>query len=418
MPAYDKMRDTGASTGLPATRTGVAGTISVGVIFGTTLGALLYFGNFTLPVVALATGAFLVTIATDLFFSRKIARQIREQHETAHRAHQQAIDEIRRQQGISGLDSLCSQVLPVWGGQITMARAHMEEETTALTQRFGGISQHLNESITRLDNSANTGQGDSLIELLQHAQTDLNTIVSGMKQALQNKVALLDEITSLAQHTEALRHMASDVGEIASQTNLLALNAAIEAARAGEAGRGFAVVADEVRKLSTLSGQTGMKIGATVDTVNSAIQHSLSISKDYATQDTVLVDNSSKVIGDVIAGFSQAAQSLADSSDQMRGDSIETRQEIDNVLISLQFQDRVSQVLNHVIQDLEKLKRKIDDSKQQQSQSDEVMLAEADSWLEELSQTYTMPEQHVVHREGANAAQVKAPQDSSDITFF
>lgn len=418
MPAYDMMRDTGTSTGLPATRTGVVGKISVWVILGSTLGALLHFGNFTLPVVALATGAFLAAIATDLLFARKIARQLREQQETTHRAHQQAIDEIRRQLGISGLDNLCSQVLPVWGGQITMARAHMEEETTALTQRFGDISQHLNESITRLDNSANTGQGDSLIELLQHAQSDLNTIVTGMKQALENKVALLDEITSLAQHTEALRHMASDVGEIASQTNLLALNAAIEAARAGEAGRGFAVVADEVRKLSTLSGQTGMKIGATVDTVNSAIQHSLSISKDYATQDTVLVDNSSKVIGDVIAGFSQAAQSLTDSSEQMRGDSIETRQAIDNVLISLQFQDRVSQVLNHVIQDLEKLKRKIDDSKQQQSQSDEVTIAEADSWLEELSQTYTMPEQHVVHREGANAAQVKAPQDSSDITFF
>lgn len=417
MPTHDKMRYTG-TTGLPATRTEVVRAIAVSVIFGTTLGALFYLGNFAFPTVALATGAFLAAIATDFFFSRKIARQIREQRDATHRAHQQATDEIRRQLGISGLDNLCSQVLPVWGGQITMARAHMEDETTALTQRFGAISQHLNESITRLDSSTSTGHGNSLIELLQHAQTDLNTIVSGMKQALENKVALLDEITSLAQHTEALRHMASDVGEIASQTNLLALNAAIEAARAGEAGRGFAVVADEVRKLSTLSGQTGMKIGATVDTVNSAIQHSLSISRDYATQDTVLVDNSSKVIGDVIAGFSQAAQSLADSSDQMRGDSVETRQEIDNVLISLQFQDRVSQVLNHVIQDLEKLKRKIDDSKQLQSQSDDAMLAEADSWLEELSQTYTMPEQHIVHREGANAPQARATQDSSDITFF
>ena len=417
MPAHET---TSSATGTLPQGSRISPAVSAWSLAGITLLAvatILATGGLAPLAIGLAVALATIALVAGYWSNRRIARRLLALHESITGDCRIRLDDLRRKSGIAGLDGLCSQVLPVWSGQIEMARSHMEQETIALTQRFADISQRLGESVAQLD-SGGGGQGESLIALLHDAQRDLDAIVSGLKNALENKVALLDEITALSAHTEELQQMAKDVGDIANQTNLLALNAAIEAARAGEAGRGFAVVADEVRKLSTLSGETGKKIGATVDTVNTAIAHSLDISKDYAEQDKALVDESSKVIGDVIARFSQAATGLAESSEHLRSESVAIGQEIDSVLIALQFQDRVSQVLNHVNQDLGKLKQKIDDEQAQQRDGENHQPIEAGRWLDELSQTYTMPEQHVVHGGGAHKKTKAAESNGGDITFF
>ncbi len=416
MPAQDTISSTEGNS-LGGTRHApMVSAWSLGWIAALGVPLILYSGNLAPLAIGLASGFAVAALIAGYWSHCRINRRLVKQRDADARHCQEMLDESRRQFGIAGLDDLCSQVLPVWGGQVEMARSHMEQETIALTQRFADISRRLGESVAQLDSG---GQGESLITLLHSAQQDLDAIVSGLKHALENKVALLDEITALSAHTEELQRMAKDVGDIANQTNLLALNAAIEAARAGEAGRGFAVVADEVRKLSTLSGDTGKKIGTTVETVNAAIAHSLSISQDYAEQDKTLVNNSSNVIGDVIARFSHAATGLAESSEHLRSESVAIGQEIDNVLVALQFQDRVSQVLDHVNQDFGKLKEKIDTGKLQQREGSEHEPIEAGRWLEELSQTYTMPEQHVIHGGGTLEQNNKTTSGGSgEITFF
>ncbi|MDD5249754.1 MAG: methyl-accepting chemotaxis protein, partial [Rhodocyclaceae bacterium] len=213
---------------------------------------------------------------------------------------------------------------------------------------------------------------------------------------------------------DALKHMAKDVGEIAKQTNLLALNAAIEAARAGDVGRGFAVVADEVRKLSDLSGETGKKISATIETVNQAIASTLEISSRYARQDEEMVANSEKVIEHVVSRVHGAVQGLVDASDQLRQENQSVGEEIAEVLVALQFQDRVSQVLGHVRNDMGKLNERIVNQERRVAEGVNPGAIDATAWLDELSHTYTVPEQHVVHRGGKPAATA----DSADITFF
>ena len=309
---------------------------------------------------------------------------------------------------VSGLDSLCIEVLPVWYRQIDMARTHTEESTISLASRFSSLSQGLDKAIN-LSHDDKEGQG--LIELLKGCHQELNSVIDSMQTALNEKQVLLREVESLSHLTDSLKSMALDVGKIAGQTNLLALNAAIEAARAGEVGRGFAVVADEVRKLSTLSAESGKKISETVETVNRAISVTLAASQEYARQDAIMVSNSEQVIEQVLDQFERAATGLDRSAEVLRHESQIIGAEISEVLVSLQFQDRVSQMLMHVRNDLEKLEKRL--VAFELGHVDEKI--DARTWLKELSQTYTMAEQHTAH--GGNQSQASAGS-GAEITFF
>ncbi|WP_425298851.1 methyl-accepting chemotaxis protein [Pseudomonas duriflava] len=327
-----------------------------------------------------------------------------------HTLQTKAIDEQERTQAAqSGLDEVCIEVLPVWAQQIEAARSHTEEAIIQLTGRFAELASHIHATVE----GSQDGSGQDLINLLSTSQKELNAIVAALREALSSKEVLQQEITQLHNFTGQLQAMAKDVADVAKQTNLLALNAAIEAARAGEAGRGFAVVADEVRKLSTLSGDTGNKIGETVATVNAAILRTLEASEEYARRDAQTLETSGQVIEQVITQFNASATHLLQQSDNLRQQSETVGAEIGDVLVALQFQDRVSQMLCHVRDDLSKLEQHLITRRAKAAQGEYLPPIDTRAWLDELAKTYTMVEQLAVHQGKAPAAAA-----SAEITFF
>ncbi|MBS1162081.1 MAG: methyl-accepting chemotaxis sensory transducer [Proteobacteria bacterium] len=359
---------------------------------------------------AVALAILLIALGGGLgFFSLSHGRGVwRQMQVTAASAQAQ---ERREHQAdhLSGLDQLCGGVLPIWAGQIGMARGHTEDSVTALANRFAAINERIANTVA----SSQGASGDGLIALLHENEAELNSIIATLRAALATKDSMLREISTLSQFTEQLKGMAQNVGDIAKQTNLLALNAAIEAARAGEVGRGFAVVADEVRKLSDLSGGTGKKISDTVETVNQAISATLQISQQYAAQDVAMVAQSEEIIQQVVGRTQAAAQELAKSSDVLRSETRSIGGEVAEVLVALQFQDRVSQILGHVGNDMGKLKARLDQHEKARAGGETPAAIDAGTWLDELSHTYTVPEQQVVHHGGKPAVAV-----ADEITFF
>jgi len=386
----------------------VKGVVASFVFLGTiTAGGVFAVGGGGPVSGAVALSLVLVQGALGWWVVSRLRAAVRAE-EAAQRTHAEAA--AQHQQEIQGLDRLCVGVLPVWSGHIEMARAHTEESITELAVRFANLSQ-------RLDAALQASRGDnngSMVVLFEQSHAELNSIIASMRTALDAKATLLHEIQDLSRFIGELQTMAEEVGNIASQTNLLALNAAIEAARAGEAGRGFAVVADEVRKLSSLSGDTGKKIVAMVSTISDAITSTLNVSEQYAKEDAQLAVASGDVIQSVLAKLQNAADSLGRSTESLRTESQHIGGEIAEVLVALQFQDRVSQVLVHVRNDLAKLEQWLQESRQQMAQGLLPPPADADAWLAELATTYTMKEQAAVH----GGQSVATTQQESEITFF
>lgn len=313
------------------------------------------------------------------------------------------------------LDQLCQEVLPVWSGQIELARGITESSINDLAHRFAEISRRLDAAV---DASNRTG-GSALVELLNDARHQLDAIVDSLRQAVTTKDVLLREINSLSGYTASLQRMAKDVGDIARQTNLLSINAAIEAARAGDVGRGFAVVAAEVRKLSNLSAETGKKIGDTINAVSGAIEHTLNVSRSFAEKDDVLVTQSSEVIGNVVERFQQAATDLADTAEHLRQENHSIAGDVSSVLVALQFQDRVSQILQHVGGDAGRLLEQLAHNEDAKAGGQPVSPFDVAAWKDDMARAYTMPEQYAVHQGDAPSAGRPATAPApAEITFF
>ncbi len=139
-------------------------------------------------------------------------------------------------------------------------------------------------------------------KVVRDASAEMALIAGSFKESSQ-------EIAALGQRTEAISSIVNVIKEIADQTNLLALNAAIEAARAGEQGRGFAVVADEVRKLAERTAGATREITAMIGNIQSGMKSAVGSMGAGATQVTEGVDLASRA-GDALADINRGSRDV------------------------------------------------------------------------------------------------------------
>ena len=323
---------------------------------------------FTLPLLALLSCA----LVWRLFAGRRTQAQ-----NAADAAPLQA-EQARLQ-----LQVLLAAVLPAWKHHAESARQQMETAIVQMGNSLAAVLQQFDQA--GIGHTQAEGP-HSTTELLDLCERELQPVVSSLNDLIEGKEAMVGNIRTLADETQALRSMAGEVTSIAWQTNLLALNAAIEAARAGSAGRGFAIVATEVRNLSKRSSDTGKQMETRVEQISNIMGSTSESVQEANEHDKQAIALSSNLVGDVL----HHVRILGDSADSMREHGLVVRTEVEKLLMAMQFQDRVSQVLQSVIDDMERLLQQLRDG-------DSAAMPDPHEWLQKLRGTYSMEEQHLAH---------------------
>jgi methyl-accepting chemotaxis protein len=165
-------------------------------------------------------------------------------------------------------------------------------------------------------------------------------------------MGLVEKVTSIANEMPRVMKALKDIDQIAAQTNLLALNAAIEAARAGEAGRGFAVVADEVRALSNRSAGFSLEIQSQLSTINEGILSLTTEVGEVASQDMSYVLDAKRDVEVAIVDLVEKTKNDQHTAKNLSGISANLVVALHNAMRGLQFEDITSQNIRYNIQTL------------------------------------------------------------------
>ena len=173
---------------------------------------------------------------------------------------------------------------------------------------LSSLSEQVSNSLTQ-----SSGRLQNTTSLTQDGAVSLASIRREMKLISENTNNLAKTITTLAESSEDIGRILTVINDIADQTNLLALNAAIEAARAGEAGRGFAVVADEVRKLAERTSTATNEISTIITSFQ---QESESAAKNMETT-SKSIDSGSNKVEKTLSGFKDVVEGINNANNDI-----------------------------------------------------------------------------------------------------
>lgn len=214
-----------------------------------------------------------------------------------------------------------------------VAQEHLTQKLIGMATSTENLPSHLNDGKPKTEPK----YMDEIIHIVHRMADNIASTGSA-------SVNLVDILSAMKHQVQAIDKLRSEIDSISKQTNLLALNAAIEAARAGEHGRGFAVVADEVRNLSSRSSQFSLQIADKVDDLKKAMGEAANVIGGIASQDLDLTLGTQTRVAEIIAKVDENSRTMGLQLTEVSAISDKVSSDVELALQSLQFEDIVRQL--------------------------------------------------------------------------
>ena len=236
-----------------------------------------------------------------------------------------------------------SKMVSEIGDNIESQRFSLQTTSEAMERITGGVAEVSSHAATASEDA----QSSKSLALTGH--TEVNGAVQAIDTVSKVTVDLKESMQLLGVRTENIESVMGVINEVADQTNLLALNAAIEAARAGEAGKGFAVVADEVRKLAEKTMQATSEIEGVVRDIQESARESIEAverAAGHAGESAERAGKAGELMSAVVQGMDRAAAGLESIADS-------TREQAHSTSLTNTALERINQVALNTAEDMQ-----------------------------------------------------------------
>jgi len=255
--------------------------------------------------------------------------------DVVHSMHDEAHSHLKEQ--LSLIDSESQQVNDL-----------VQNAIFQLTDSFQGLNTQTDKQAEFLHDLLHQNDNGHLGKFVSETENLLGYFVEQVLNTSKDSMYLMHRLDDMTVKVSSIFALLDDVKDIASQTNLLALNAAIEAARAGEAGRGFAVVADEVRKLSRKSDDFSDEISRLTTEVKHTLSEATEVVNKVVSADMNVALSSKQQVSEMSDSMADLDQHTNHIIAQTQEASQQINVMVNQAVTSLQFEDMCTQLLAHI----------------------------------------------------------------------
>jgi len=312
-----------------------------------------------MPSLFISIGLACITVVLLLIYVRKVHDLDCVLTSRSHKKHQQVESLVEYSSALDDAFGQVTQQFNAMHDDMAQMKDIVQSATSKLSGSFTGMEndslgqmQMLRELIESLaqasDGDEHKKQTSGINQFANETENIVNDFVLLVKQIVNSTTSVGSSFNTMNQQVNDVVSLLNDVNQITSQTNLLALNAAIEAARAGEAGRGFAVVADEVRELSKRTAQFSDEIRTLIDSTQESIANLSTTVEDISSTDMSIADTSQERMQNMWSEMLTLNTDVVSQSATIQDISQKMQSHIVAGVISLQFEDLTIQLMDHV----------------------------------------------------------------------